>query len=79
MRNNEAFGLLPPVSQSLSGYRLYTQQHLAALKTARSLVAGNGWQRMPKIMQALHRGELGAALAIIDARHAELAVPPARA
>jgi DNA-binding transcriptional MerR regulator len=73
VRNYEAFGLLPLVSRSKSGYRLYTQQHLAALKTARSLVAGYGWQRMPKIMQALHRGELGAALAIIDARHAELA------
>ena len=30
----EAFSLLPPVSRSKSGYRLYTQQHLAALKTA---------------------------------------------
>jgi len=29
----EAFSLLPPVSRSKSGYRLYTQQHLAALKT----------------------------------------------
>jgi DNA-binding transcriptional MerR regulator len=57
VRNYEAFGLLPPVSRSKSGYRLYTQQHLAALKTARSLVAGYGWQRMPKIMQALHLGE----------------------
>lgn len=73
VRNYEAFGLLPPVSRSKSGYRLYTLQHLAALKTARSLVAGYGWQRMPKIMQALHGGELGAALALIDARHAELA------
>jgi DNA-binding transcriptional MerR regulator len=73
VRNYEAFGLLPPVSRSKSGYRLYTQQHLAALKTTRSLVAGYGWQRTPKIMQALHRGELAAALATIDARHAELA------
>jgi hypothetical protein len=34
VRNYEAFSLLPPVSRSKSGYRLYTQQHLAALKTA---------------------------------------------
>lgn len=73
VRNYEATGLLPPVLRSKSGYRLYTQQHLAALKTARSLVAGYGWQQVPKIMQALHRGELAAALATIDARHAELA------
>jgi DNA-binding transcriptional MerR regulator len=73
VRNYEALGLLPPAERSKSGYRLYTQWHLAALKTARSLVGGYGWQRMPKIMQALHSGDLGAALAIIDARHAELA------
>ena len=73
VRNYEALHLLPPVSRSKSGYRLYTQQHLAALKTARSLIAGYGWQKMPKIMQALHRGELADALATIDARHAELA------
>ncbi|HZS76691.1 MAG TPA: MerR family transcriptional regulator [Ktedonobacteraceae bacterium] len=73
VRNYEAFGLLPPVSRSKSGYRLYTQQHLAALKTTRSLVAGYGWQRTPKIMQALHQGDLATALATIDERHAELA------
>jgi DNA-binding transcriptional MerR regulator len=73
VRNYEAQGLLPPTSRSKSGYRLYTQHHLAALKTARSLIAGYGWQWVPKIMQALHRGDLAAALATIDARHAELA------
>lgn len=73
VRNYEALGLLPPASRSESGYRLYTPRHLAALKTARSLVGGYGWQRIPAIMQALHRGDLSAALALIDTRHAELA------
>jgi DNA-binding transcriptional MerR regulator len=73
VRNYEALGLLPPAERSKSSYRLYTQHHLAALKTARSLVGGYGWQRMPKIMQALNRGDLSAALALIDTRHAELA------
>lgn len=73
VRNYEAQGLLPPASRSKSGYRLYTQHHLAALKTARSLVGGYGWQRTPAIMQALHRNDLSAALALIDTRHAELA------
>ena len=73
VRNYEALGLLPPAERSKSGYRLYTQRHLVALKTARSLVPGYGWQRTPAIMQALHRGDLGTALATIDARHAELA------
>jgi DNA-binding transcriptional MerR regulator len=73
VRNYEALGLLPQATRSKSGYRLYTQHHLAALKTARSLVGGYGWQRMPVIMQALHRGDLSAALATIDSCHAELA------
>src|SRR5581483_7986848 len=73
VRNYESLGLLPPTERSKSGYRLYTQRHLAALKTARSMVGGYGWQRVPKIMQALHRGDLSAALATIDSRHAELA------
>lgn len=74
VRNYEALGLLPPASRSKSGYRLYTQRHLAALKTARGLVGGYGWQRMPAIMRALHRGDLSAALATIDTRHGEQAL-----
>ncbi len=73
VRNYEASGLIPQAQRNSSGYRLYTQQHLAALKTVKSLVPGYGWPRTSAIMQALHRGDLSAALAIIDERHAELA------
>lgn len=73
VRNYEALELLPPVQRSQSGYRLYTRQHLAALKTMRSLVAGYGWQRTTTILQALHRDALSEALTLIDARHGELA------
>jgi DNA-binding transcriptional MerR regulator len=72
VRNYEANGLIPKAQRSLSGYRLYTQQHLAALHTVKSLVPGYGWQRASAIMQSLHRDDLSAALAIIDERHAEL-------
>ncbi len=65
--------MIPQAQRSPSGYRLYTQQHLAALKTVKSLVRGYGGPRTSAIMQALHRGDLSAALAIIDERHAELA------
>ncbi len=73
VRNYEASGLIPQAQRSPSGYRIYTQQHLAALQTVRSMVPGYGWQRTPAIVQAIHRGDLAAALAIIDERHAELA------
>ena len=73
VRNYEASGLIPKAQRSPSGYRLYTQQHLAALKTLKSMVPGYGWPRTSAIMQALHRGNLSVALATIDERHAELA------
>ena len=74
VRNYEASGLIPKAQRSPSRYRLYTQHHLAALKTVKSMVPGYGWQRTSAIMQALHRGDLSAALAIIDERHAEQAL-----
>lgn len=72
VRNYEARGLIPQAPRSPSGYRLYTEQHLAALHTVKRLVPGYGWPRTAAIMHALHRGDLAAALAIIDERHAEL-------
>src|SRR5262249_8400754 len=39
----------------------------------RHLVGGYGWQRTSAIMQALDRGDLPAALALVDERHAEQA------
>ena len=74
VRNYEANGLIPQAQRSPSGYRLYTQQHLAALKAVKSMVRGYGWPRTSAIMQALHRGDLSAALATIDERHAEQAL-----
>jgi DNA-binding transcriptional MerR regulator len=74
VRNYEASGLIPQAQRSPSGYRLYTQQHLAALKTLKSMVPGYGWPRTSAIMQALHRGDLSAALAMIDEHHAEQAL-----
>jgi DNA-binding transcriptional MerR regulator len=75
VRNYEAWGLLPPARRGVNGYRLYTPQHLAALRTARSLGRGYGWQRTLEIMQAIHQdqNQLPRALALIDTRHAELA------
>ncbi len=74
VRNYETNGLIPKAQRSPSGYRLYTQQHLAALNAVQSMVRGYGWPRTSAIMQALHRGDLSTALATIDERHAEQAL-----
>ncbi len=73
VRNYEAFGFIPTIERSPTGYRRYTQQHLAALKTARHLIGGYGWPLAQQIMQAVHRGSVDQALALIDERHGEFA------
>jgi DNA-binding transcriptional MerR regulator len=73
VRNYEASGFIPLAKRNVEGYRLYTRQHLVALKAVRNLVGGYGWVRTRAIMQAVHAGKLTAALTLIDERHAELA------
>jgi DNA-binding transcriptional MerR regulator len=73
VRNYEAWGFLPPVKRSESGYRLYTKRHLEALRTVRTMIfAGYGWQQALEVMRAVHGGDLDTALARVDSQHAEL-------
>ena len=73
VRNHEAWGFLPPVERSESGYRLYTDRHLEALRTARTMISAyGGWQPALEIMRAVHGGDLDSALALVDERHADL-------
>jgi DNA-binding transcriptional MerR regulator len=73
VRNYEASGFIPPAERSPNGYRRYTPRHLAALTTARTLVAGYGPQRARAIMQAVYQRDLPAALTQLDEHHAALA------
>lgn len=73
VRNYEASGLLPPAERSANGFRRYTQRHLGALRTVRALMAaGYDGASMRAIMCAAHEGDIDAALALVDARHAAL-------
>ena len=72
VRNYGALGFLPPVERTTSSYRLYTARHLQALQVSLLLIAGFGWQHTRNIMRNIHQGDLQSALAVIDARHAEL-------
>jgi len=73
VRNYLAAGLLPPAERAANNYRLFTDQHADALRTARVLAAGHGWIRARAILAAIHRGDISAALTAIDDSHAELA------
>ena len=65
-------GLIPIVERSKAGHRRYTQQHLQALHITKSLQVGFGFRKTQVIMHSIHNHNLPQALAIIDARHAEI-------
>lgn len=70
VRNYEHWGFLPPAERGPQGYRLYGRHHLHAIRTARSLISGFGWERARRIMQYIHKDELSSAFAVIDEYHA---------
>lgn len=73
VRNYLAAGLLPPAERAANNYRVLTDHHADALRTARVLASGHGWPGARAILAAVHRGDLPAALAAVDDSHAELA------
>lgn len=73
VRNYLAAGLLPPAERAANNYRVLTDHHADALRTARALAAGHGWPRARTILTAVHHGDIPAALAAVDDSHAELA------
>jgi DNA-binding transcriptional MerR regulator len=72
VRNYEWVGFLPSAERSPAGYRRYTARHLQALRAARVMIAGFGWESARQILHAGHQGDLPAALALIDSCHAGL-------
>lgn len=72
VRNYERDGFIPAAERTVSGYRRYTTQHAAALRTYLSLIPAYGHQVSGHIMKALHSDELDEALTIIDRAHSQL-------
>ncbi|WP_433135425.1 TioE family transcriptional regulator [Actinomadura nitritigenes] len=72
VRNYEQDGFLPPAERTRSGYRIYTEAHAAALRAFLALVPAYGHAIAGQIMNAVHAGDLDAALRIIDLGHGRL-------
>lgn len=72
VRNYTDAGLLPPVSRTASGYRVYGERHRAALLVYRALARGFGWASAEQVIRAANDGDVPSALATVDAGHAEL-------
>jgi len=73
IRNYLDEGILPSVTRSPAGYRIFTVRHAQALSVARQLALGHGWPRTRAIMQAINQHRPDDARAIIDHSYAELA------
>jgi DNA-binding transcriptional MerR regulator len=72
VRNYEALGVLPPFERTAGNYRIFTAEHVAAVRVVRLLSDGHGWERTRTIMRAVHAGDVEAALSTVDSGHAEL-------
>ncbi|MEV6769190.1 MerR family transcriptional regulator [Nocardia sp. NPDC051030] len=72
VRNYERDGFIPPAARTESGYRIYAEVHVAALRTFLALIPAYGHSAAGRIMNAVHQDELDAALTIIDRGHAQL-------
>ena len=71
-RRYERGGLLPPAARSAAGHRRYGPAHLHAILALRAMQAGYGWRPGNAIMRHVLRGEVAEAVALVDARHADL-------
>lgn len=72
VRNYEEAGALPGTERTASGHRVYTGRHAAALRAFLALVRAIGHRPALEIMTALHRGDLEAALTLLDRAHEQL-------
>ncbi len=73
VRGYEQVGFLPQAERTSTGQRRYGPRHVQAIQTARTMIAGYGWQHALEIMRVAHQGNLAEVVAQVDARHAELA------
>jgi DNA-binding transcriptional MerR regulator len=72
VRNYERDGVLPPAWRTPNGYRRFTEVHAKALSAYLALIAGHGYAASGDVMRAVNRGDLDAALRVIDRGHALL-------
>lgn len=72
IRNYEELGILPPAGRTRSSYRVYTEVHASALRAFLALVPAHGHPTATAILQAVNRGAVSDALALIDDGHLQL-------
>ncbi|WP_207944875.1 MerR family transcriptional regulator [Actinomadura rubrisoli] len=72
VRNLERDGVLPPVTRTATGYRIYEEVHLQFALAYRGLAAGVGPGEAKEIVRAVRSSGVARVLALLDAAHARL-------
>lgn len=72
LRGYEDRGLIPPVSRSSAGYRIYTEKHLAYFICIREMLPAFGITFIAKVMAELKEGRIDEALWIANKAQADL-------
>ncbi|NMO02164.1 MerR family transcriptional regulator [Gordonia sp. TBRC 11910] len=72
VRDLEARGVLPPVRRAANNYRRYDRTHVLSVRAYRGFAAGAGFGTARAILQSIHGGDVAAALAMLDAAHADV-------
>jgi DNA-binding transcriptional MerR regulator len=72
LRTYEAMGLVPPVSRSASGYRIYSDEHVAYFVCVRALLPGFSLTLIAKILQEVMAKNIETALWMVNEAQAAL-------
>lgn len=61
LRNYEEKGLVPPAHRSASGYRKYTEEHVAYFECIQAMSPGFGMEATTEVLQLIQAGQVDAA------------------
>ena len=72
LRNYERQGLVPPSQRSSSGYRIYTQEHLAYFECIEAMSPGFGMELTAQVVRGLQAKQVDSVLWMVTKSQADL-------
>lgn len=72
LRNYEAQGIVPPTERSASGYRMYTEEHIAYFECIQAMAPGFGMEVTKEVLCKIQSKEVDTALQLVNEVQANL-------
>lgn len=72
LRNYEAQGIVPPTKRSASGYRIYTEEHIAYFECIQAMAPGFGMDVTKDVLCKIQSEEVDTALRLVNQVQANL-------